>query len=233
MTGIPALGAGLFVMMGVVAACLLPSASLAAPVVIEGRAEIVDGDGLKIGPVAIRIHGIDAPEEGQTCPDRSGGSWSCGTAASNRLDELAGGRNVACEVLDSDAYGRLIAVCDQDGRDLAGHMVQDGLAWAYIEYSDDYVDQEKTARNAGIGVWQTKGAEPPWEYRADRWGRAVAASPDGCPIKGNISSGDERIYHTPWSRWYSRTKINTAKGERWFCDEAEAIEAGWRGAKGR
>ena len=26
-----------------------------------------------------------------------------------------------------------------------------------------------------------------------------------------------------------RTKIDEAKGERWFCDEAEAQEAGWRG----
>ena len=70
------------------------------------------------------------------------------------------------------------------------------------------------------------------EYRADRWGRVVADAPDGCPIKGNISSSSERIYHTPWSPWYGRTKITESKGERWFCDEAEAQAAGWRAARG-
>jgi len=33
-------------------------------------AEVVDGDGRMIGPVAIRIHGIDAPEIGQRCQVR-------------------------------------------------------------------------------------------------------------------------------------------------------------------
>ena len=41
---------------------------------ITGPAEVVDGDGLKIGPVAIRIHGIDAPEAAQDCPKAGGGS---------------------------------------------------------------------------------------------------------------------------------------------------------------
>jgi hypothetical protein len=62
----------------------------------------------------------------------------------------------------------------------------------------------------------------------------VDASPHrGCPIKGNINDEGEHIYHTPWSPWYSRTKINETKGERWFCDEAEAMAAGWRPARFR
>jgi len=52
-----------------------------------------------------------------------------------------------------------------------------------------------------------------------------------CNIKGNISSSGEKIYHTPSSPWYSRTKISTSKGERWFCSEDEARRAGWRRAK--
>ena len=48
-------------------------------------------------------------------------------------------------------------------------------------------------------------------------------------IKGNINRDGERIYHTPWSSpHYKRTKINTSKGERWFCTEGEARQAGWR-----
>ncbi len=41
----------------------------------------------------------------------------------------------------------------------------------------------------------------------------------------------ERIYHVPGGAYYSRTKISTAKGERWFCTEEEAQAAGWRRSK--
>ncbi len=38
----------------------------------------------------------------------------------------------------------------------------------------------------------------------------------------------ERVYHTPDSPWYGRTDIDTDAGERWFCSEQEALDAGWR-----
>ena len=52
----------------------------------------------------------------------------------------------------------------------------------------------------------------------------------GCDIKGNIGNG-ERIYHLPGGSHYGRTKIDADKGERWFCSEAEAEQAGWRKAR--
>ena len=182
-------------------------------------ADVVDGDALKIGPVAIRLHGIDAPEAEQTCPRAGGGTWPCGQDSSQLLDELVGGREVVCTALDRDPYGRIVASCAVDGRDVATEIMRAGMAWAYIEYSEDYVALEAEAKAADLGVWQAP-AEAPWDYRADRWGRAVAAAPGGCPIKGNISAEGERIYHMPWSPYYSRTQISEAKGERWFCDEA-------------
>ena len=42
----------------------------------------------------------------------------------------------------------------------------------------------------------------------------------------------ERVYHTPDSPWYGRTQIDTAAGERWFCTEREAEDAGWRAPRG-
>jgi len=52
---------------------------------------------------------------------------------------------------------------------------------------------------------------------------------DDCNIKGNISMRTgERIYHVPGGEVYNATVINPAKGERWFCSEAEARAAGWR-----
>ncbi len=52
-----------------------------------------------------------------------------------------------------------------------------------------------------------------------------------CLIKGNINSKKEKIYHMPDQRDYEKTIIDTSKGERWFCTEEEALEAGWRKAK--
>lgn len=78
----------------------------------------------------------------------------------------------------------------------------------------------------GDSIWDGE-AEPPWEYRANRWERAAGASlRRGCQIKGNVTSTGEKIYHTPWSPWYDRTRIDESAGERWFCDEAEAQAAG-------
>ncbi|MDD2890856.1 MAG: hypothetical protein PHE49_09515 [bacterium] len=52
-----------------------------------------------------------------------------------------------------------------------------------------------------------------------------------CDIKGNISSSGEKIYHLPGCASYSRTVINESAGERWFCSESEAKNAGWRKAE--
>ena len=52
----------------------------------------------------------------------------------------------------------------------------------------------------------------------------------GCRIKGNISQNG-RIYHVPGNLSYEQTKIDESKGERRFCTEAEAREAGWRAPK--
>lgn len=51
-----------------------------------------------------------------------------------------------------------------------------------------------------------------------------------CLIKGNISSKQEKIYHTDSCLSYDKTTITESKGERWFCSEQEAIDAGWRKA---
>lgn len=52
-----------------------------------------------------------------------------------------------------------------------------------------------------------------------------------CSIKGNISyNTGEKIYHVPGQRYYAATNIDTAYGEKMFCSEQEAINAGWRKA---
>ena len=93
---------------------------------------------------------------------------------------------------------------------------------------------EAQAKASRLGVWQGE-ARPPWEWRAERWQSAESQSsgtaPEGCVIKGNISRGD-KVYHMPWSPWYGKTRIDTSRGERWFCTEADAAKAGFRQVAG-
>ena len=198
-----------------------------------GRARVLDGDTLAIGDTRVRLYGIDAPETAQRCLDERRRSWGCGSTAAHRLERLIEGRPVACESRGLDDYGRTLGVCQVAGRELNAQLVREGLAWAFVRYSDAYVPVEREARAAKRGVFAVENVAP-WEFRAGAWEGAQAAAQAGrartCPIKGNISSGRVRIYHLPWQRDYASTRIDEAAGERWFCDEGEAERAGWRRA---
>ena len=73
----------------------------------------------------------------------------------------------------------------------------------------------------------------PWDWRR---GERLAGGREsskgnaggGCRIKGNISRNGSQLYHVPGGQYYDRTRIDTSKGERWFCTERHAQAAGWR-----
>lgn len=206
-----------------VAAMLVASSPVQA-LEISGPAVVQDGDTFRIGRQVIRLNGIDAPENGQDC-ERQGRSFNCGAKAENKLRALL--RNgVSCSGEQYDDFGRLLADCTVEGGDVSASMVRSGWALAFRKYSAVYVPQEDEARTGRHGMW-AGSFTPPWEFRAAKW-RGNDAPDPACPIKGNINSKGVRIYHTPWSRSYKRTKISVQHGERWFCDEAEALAAGWR-----
>lgn len=65
------------------------------------------------------------------------------------------------------------------------------------------------------------------------WDQVVprSAYDPACNIKGNISiNSGQYIYHVPGQEDYHRTRISPEHGERWFCSEAEARQAGWHRA---
>ena len=200
---------------------------------VSGQARVVDGDTVEIGAAKIRLHGIDAPESSQLC-SAEGKTWPCGRMATAALKERIGGRVVTCSERDLDRYGRIVGVCSVNNTDLNAWLVSEGWAVAYRKYSHDYVEEESFAKGARNGIWQGE-FEYPWDWRAGNrrqsngsQGQEASNESSGeCRIKGNISSSG-RIYHVPGGRHYGRTKINTSKGERWFCTEEEAREAGWR-----
>ena len=189
---------------------------------------VIDGDTLDLDGVRYRLHGIDAPEAGQTCKSAKGGDWPCGQAALHKLESLTTGRNPTCVTREKDVYGRSIATCKIDGLDISSEMIRSGLAWAFRRYSMDYIPAEEAAHARRVGIWQAD-TEPAWDFRSHKWDGAASGGPvTGCPIKGNINSKHEKIYHAPWSKDYARTSIDPGRGERWFCTEGEAVAAGWR-----
>ena len=221
----------------------VPGASAASPGVF-GPAEVVDGDSLDIGGAAIRLFGVDAFEGRQLCL-RNGAPWRCGDAAARKLAELVGTATIECEQRDIDRYDRIVARCTNGRVDLAAELARSGLALAYRQYSADYVDEEAEAQAAHRGAWAGT-FEAPWDWR--RLGAAGPtpvpyndpigppdsgnAAPGDCLIKGNINREGERIYHLPGSTYYAATVIDESAGERWFCSEAAALNAGWRASRG-
>ena len=206
---------------------LLSNTATASSRHIAGTARVIDGDTLSIAGGLVRLQGIDAPELAQLCP-LEGGSWRAGDAARARLARLVSNKAVTCTGMGEDKYARLIASCRANGRDLGPQLIREGLAWAFVRYTTTFVDQEAAARRARIGIWHAR-CEPAWSFRRTRWSSGATAAPAGYAIKGNVSR-QGRIYHMPWDRWYRRTRIDPARGERWFCGEREAREAGWRRA---
>lgn len=206
--------------------------------VVTGTARIVDGDTIDIAGRRVRLEGIDAPEAAQTCPGRYAGGllgpWRCGIAATSALSRLIGSSKATCEVHETDKYDRLIATCFAGGRNLNREMVLRGHAWAFVKYSNSYAAEERQAKTGKTGIWASaQEPQPAWDFRARRWANAEEVAPEGCVIKGNISKRGERIYHTPWSPWYQKVRVSAPDGERWYCDEAEAMAAGFRPAVGR
>lgn len=102
---------------------VLSGTAMADPV--AGAARVVDGDGLVIEGVRVRLWGIDAPELGT----------AAGAAARDALAVLVAGAVVVCDGLYLDRYGRTVAVCRAGGVDLACAMVAAGHARDWPRYS--------------------------------------------------------------------------------------------------
>ena len=128
---------------------------------------VIDGDSLKRDKKRYRLHGIDAPELKQLCwiDDQP---WSCGEASRNYLMAIQGKEGMLCIKLDEDRYRRDIVKCSvqtKDGiEDVGSIMLEEGYALAYRQYSKEYIEEEKRAKDNKRGIWKSKFMYP-WEWR--------------------------------------------------------------------
>lgn len=197
--------------------------------VITGAIRVIDGDSFEVAGLKIRLHGIDAPETDQMCQTKQNADWACGGWITRVVTDRYSGAVARCEAIELDRYGRTVARCTALGEDVGAWLVREGMAFAYVQYSSDYVAIERRAAAADRGLHAVRMQTPSEHRKAKRVQPEQVAGE--CNIKGNISAKGARIYHVPKQKFYSRTRINTAKGERWFCSAAAARAAGWRAAK--
>src|SRR5688572_22144707 len=126
---------------------------------ISGPAVAIDGDTLDMTGFRIRLFGVDAVELSQTC-ERGGEAWRCGEDARAQLGAFVAGLTVTCEQRDTDAYGRMVAVCRADDLDLSAAMARAGYAVALTDFSGAYVPSVDAARALRAGIWGAEFAEP-------------------------------------------------------------------------
>ncbi|HXK40681.1 MAG TPA: thermonuclease family protein [Candidatus Paceibacterota bacterium] len=193
---------------------------------------VIDGDTIEIeGGQKVRYIGIDTPE---TVDPRK--PVQCfGVEASNKNKELVSGKRVRLEkdVSETDKYGRLLRYIYIGDTFVNLELVKQGFAYSStyppdVKHQSQFTEAQRQAKEQNKGLWSSCPVATPTPTVTAT--PSTTQQPSSCDIKGNISSSDEKIYHVPGCASYNATKIDEARGEKWFCSETEALAAGWRKA---
>ena len=202
--------------------------------------EVIDGDTFVIGDdsdnkkdsesleISVRILNIAAPDRGECYFEES----------RDALKELIEGKEVKLrkDVSGVDKFDRLLRHAfltsnteDEDDILIAQYMVENGFAKAIptapdFEYKRYLAQMENKAISGDLGVWGNCKELP--KYFGDVTDMQVE-DPD-CIIKGNISTENPtKFYFLPNCAPYSQIKIDAERGEKYFCSEKEAEDAGF------
>jgi micrococcal nuclease len=204
--------------------------------------KVIDGDTIEVlidgEKKTVRYIGMNTPET--VHPSKPVECF--GVEASNKNKELVTGKKVRLvkDISETDKYGRLLRYVYVDDNFINLTLVQEGYAYALsyppdLAFSDEFKKAEQTARENKLGLWGDICNIP--TENSQNFSQTIPTPPiiqnqssEQCTIKGNINSEGEKIYHTIGCGSYNKTQINEDAGERWFCTESEAKEAGWRKA---
>jgi endonuclease YncB( thermonuclease family) len=129
----------------------------------EKKIQVIDGDTIHIGKLKYRLFGIDAPEIKQIC-EKDNTKIQCGVIAKSVLKNKIADKIPECIVKDKDRYQRLVAECFIGKESLSRFMVREGYAVAYTQYSKDFIEDEKYAKENKLGIW-SMNFQIPSEYR--------------------------------------------------------------------
>ena len=129
----------------------------------EKKIQVIDGDTIHIGKLKYRFFGIDAPEIKQIC-EKDNTKIQCGVIAKSVLKNKIADKIPECVVKDKDRYQRLVAECFIGKESLSRFMVREGYAVAYSQYSKNFIEDEKYAKENKLGIW-SMNFQIPSEYR--------------------------------------------------------------------
>ena len=129
----------------------------------EKKIQVIDGDTIHIGKLKYRFFGIDAPETKQIC-EKDNIKIQCGVIAKDILENKIADKIPECVVKEKDRYQRLVAECFIGKESLSKFMVREGYAVAYVQYSKDFIEDEKYAKQNKLGIW-SMNFQIPSEYR--------------------------------------------------------------------
>ena len=195
---------------------------------------VIDGDTIELATgQTVRYTGIDTPET--VHPSKGVECFGREAAAANRA--LVEGKRVELEkdVSETDQYGRLLRYVYVEEEMVNDYLVRNGFAHAStwppdVKYQGRFQTAEQYARENNLGLWAPDACTG--EQSGDQRFPVVPSPTGACVIKGNISfDAGDRIYHVPGCPYYDQTSINPGKGEKYFCTEQEAVNAGWRKAQ--
>lgn len=127
---------------------------------------VTDGDTIRVldntkTEHRVRLYGIDAPEKAQDYGQRS----------KQALSDLVYNRPVRVEYKARDQYGRIVGKVYRGSEYVNLTMVENGMAWHYIQYAkkdDDLRQAQEKAKADKRGLWERSDAVPPWEFRRAR-----------------------------------------------------------------
>ncbi|MGN6278898.1 MAG: thermonuclease family protein [Sphingomonas sp.] len=97
---------------------------------------VIDGDTLRCGERRVRLARIDAPELAGHCARGRHCAPGNGKASKAALEHLVANRSVTCQPVPAspkggsvfDRWGRMVARCRVDGRDVGEAMIAGGWA---------------------------------------------------------------------------------------------------------
>ena len=177
---------------------------------------VIDGDTIVVGEKHIRLLGINAPEKGECFYKES----------KDRLSDLVLNKRVDLEagVYDTDNFGRFLRYVFLSDNDL---FVNDFMLDSGCAEFDRSIKDKTYKERLKVGETQAK------DKSIGMWGECfVEKDRENCDIKGNISEdGYGKIYFMPGDPNYKRVQIDYDKGERYFCTEEEAKDAGFRSSQ--
>ena len=116
--------ASLFIFIGIVIS--LAAGAFAQVASISGTVTYVrDGDTIEVGPIAIRLMGVAAPELGEPL----------GRRARDFMFRVVFSKPIQFELNGDKSYDRFVASCFLEGKDIGAALISAGLALEYPRFS--------------------------------------------------------------------------------------------------